>query len=96
MQSASHMTICTDEPQDVVLHQDIMYRAYELYERKFGLVDGDGINGELTEELSRVAYAAAQLQRHASGESGDTRAVRAARVYLHALSSFIADHGIRR
>jgi hypothetical protein len=38
-----------------------------------------------------VAYAAAQLQKYANGEVGDTRAVRAARVYLRALSSFIGE-----
>ena len=36
-----------------------------------------------------MAYSAAQLQKYSNGEVGDTRAVRAARVYLSALSYFI-------
>jgi hypothetical protein len=44
---------------------------------------------ELQFELLRVAYAAAQLQKYCDGEIVDSKAVRAARVYLRALSSFI-------
>jgi hypothetical protein len=36
-----------------------------------------------------VAYAAAQLQKRSNGDTEDTRAVRAARVYLRALISYI-------
>jgi hypothetical protein len=38
-----------------------------------------------------VVYAAAELQKYAKGQVGDTRNVRAARVYLHALSSCIGE-----
>jgi hypothetical protein len=74
-----------DDTIDVALHHEIKCRAYELYERR-----DDG--HDLKDELRRVAYAAAQLQKHANGEVGDTRAVRASRVYLRALCSFIGDH----
>ena len=36
-----------------------------------------------------MAYAVSQIQKNSNGESGDTRAIRAARVYLSALSYFI-------
>lgn len=87
MHFASHMSIGGDEPQDVVLHLDIMCRAYELYG---SLHDADdSVDFKLQAELPRVAYAVAQIQNHANGEVGDTRAVRAARVYLRALVSFL-------
>jgi hypothetical protein len=38
-----------------------------------------------------VAYAAAQLQKRSNGDTEDTRAVRAARVYLRALTSIISE-----
>ena len=47
--------------------------------------------GILKAELRRVAYAVAQIQKNSNGEGGDTRAVRAARVYLRALCSFVGD-----
>ena len=77
-----------DDTIDVALHYEIKCRAYELYERRHDAADGH----DLRDELHRVAYAAAQLQKHADGQVGNTRAVRAARVYLRALSSFISGH----
>ena len=77
-----------DDILDVELHDDIKWRAYELYERR-GDDHGRDPKDELQSELHRVAYAAAQLQKYANGEVGDSQAVRAARVYLAALSSFI-------
>ncbi len=74
-----------DDAIDVELHHEIKCRAYELYERHHDAADGH----DLRDELRRVAYAAAQLQKYSNGEAGDTRAVRAARVYLSALSYFI-------
>jgi hypothetical protein len=76
-----------DDTIDVALHREIKCRAYELYERRHDPADGH----DLADELCRVAYAVSQLQKNSSGEIGDTRAVRAARVYLRALSSFISE-----
>ncbi len=81
-------SINADDIMDVTLHDEIKWRAYELYELPDTADDYD-LNNELHNELPRLAYAAAQLQKYFNGESGDTRAVRAARVYLRALSSFI-------
>ena len=75
---------------DVALHDEIKCRAYELYEQRHTL-DGHDPNDMLHAELPRVVYAAAQLEGYAKGELGDTRAVRAARVYMRALSSFIGE-----
>jgi hypothetical protein len=53
-------------------------------------VDRRDSHDGLQSELPRVAYAAAQLQKYLKAEVGDTRAVAAARVYLRALTAFIA------
>ena len=87
----SHASINADHILDVALHHEIKCRAYELYEWRHDTVDGHDLKDKLQAELPRVAYAAAQLQKYANGEVGDTRAVRAARVYLRALSSFIGE-----
>jgi len=84
-------SINTDDITDVELHDEIKCRAYELYQRQHDTADGDGRKDKLQDELSRVAYAAAQIQKYSNGEVADTRAVRAARVYLRALSSFIGE-----
>jgi hypothetical protein len=76
---------------DVALHHEIKCRAYELYERRHDTTDGHDLKDKLQAELPRVAYAAAQLQKYSNGEVGDTRAVRAARVYMCALSSIIGE-----
>jgi hypothetical protein len=81
--------INADDIIDVALHLELKCRAYELYERRHDTTDGHDLTDKLQAELPRVAYAAAQLQKYSNGEVGDTRAVRAARVYLRALSSFI-------
>jgi len=78
-----------DDVMDVELHDEIKWRAYELYERKGDDGEAHDIRNELQFELLRVAYAAAQLQKYSDDKVGDNRAVRAARVYLRALSSFI-------
>jgi hypothetical protein len=74
-----------DDILDLALHNEIKCRAYELYEGRHDVADSH----DLKTELRRVAYAAAQLRKYSNGEVGDTRAVRAARVYLSALSHFI-------
>ena len=79
-----------DQTADVALQDEIKCRAYQLYEQRTTL-DGDNPEDVLTGELHRVAYAAAELQKFAKGEIGDSRTVRAARVYLIALSAFIGE-----
>ena len=83
--------IINDEIIDIAFHDEIKCRAYELYERRHDAGDGHDVKDELQAELPRVAYAAAQLQKYSNGEVGDTRAVRAARVYLRALTSIISE-----
>jgi len=75
-----------DPTSDVELHDEIKCRAYELFR---GKTNGCNINDGLQAELPRVAYAVAELEKYAKGEVGDTREVRAARVYLLALCSFL-------
>lgn len=87
----SHAAINPDHTLDVALHHEIKCRAYELYERRYDTADGHDSKDMLQRELPRVAYAADQLQKYANRETGDTRAVRAARVYLRAPSSFIGE-----
>jgi hypothetical protein len=77
-----------DDTIDLTLHREIKFRAYELYERRHDPADGH----DLGDELRRVAYSVSQIQKNSNGELGDTRTVRAARVYLRALSSFISEH----
>jgi hypothetical protein len=90
--SENHSSIINaDDIIDVALHHEIKFRAYELYERRHDTADGHDLKEELQAELLRVAYAAAQLQKYSNGEAGDTRAVRAARIYLRALISFIGE-----
>lgn len=86
----NHFSIEADDVIDVALHHEIKFRAYELWERRNDTADGHDLKDKLQAELPRVAYAAALLQKYSNGEVRDTRAVRAARVYLRALSVFIA------
>ncbi|MBZ5550873.1 MAG: hypothetical protein LAO22_23440 [Acidobacteriia bacterium] len=90
MTSEGQVSINVGHITDVALHDEIKCRAYELYEQRH-TVDGHDPKVMLQSELPRVIYAAAQLERYAKGEEGDTKAVRAARVYLRALSSFISE-----
>jgi hypothetical protein len=87
----NHFSIDADDIIDVALHHGIKFRAYELYERRHDTADGHDLKDKLQAELPRVAYAAALLQKYSKGEVGDTRAVRAARIYLRALSSFVGE-----
>jgi hypothetical protein len=81
--------INADDIIDAALHDEIKCRAYQLYELQGDNTDHLDRKTELQFELLRVAYAAAQLQKYCDGEIVDSKAVRAARVYLRALSSFI-------
>jgi hypothetical protein len=97
-QSAAQSSVYPDDINDISIHDEIKCRAYELYERRQATSDGQDLKDELRAELPRVAYAAAQLQKYYNGELVDTRTVRAACVYLRALSSLIGerDHGLSK
>ena len=74
---------------DAMLHDEIKRRAYELYERQHGGIERQDVRNEMQSEFSPVVYAAAQIQM-SNHNPGNARAVRAARVYLRAVASFIA------
>ena len=61
-------------------------RWKEVYDWRHDAAD----NHDLKDELPRIAYAVAKIQKDSDGMAADNRAVRAARVYLCALSSFIS------
>ena len=75
--------IINDEIIDIAFHDEIKYRAYELYERRHDAADSHNLKGELP--------AVAQIQKNSNGEAWDSRAVRAAPVYLRALTSIISE-----
>ena len=84
-----HVLSNADHIPDVALHDEIKCRAYELYKQQRHALDGHDPKDGLQAELHRVFYAAAEVEKYAMGEAGDTRAVRAARLYLCALRSCI-------
>jgi len=86
----THASIKADHLTDVAFHDEIKSRAYELYKQR-DTVDGHDPKDRLQAELPRVLYAAAELEKYAKGEVGVIRSVRAARVYLRALSAFVAE-----
>ena len=86
----NHSSINADDIIDIALNHEIKCRAYELYKQRHTVDDHDP-QDMLQAELPRVVYAAAQLERYAKHEVGDTKAVRASRVYLRALSSYIGE-----
>ena len=90
MTSDAHALGNADQIPDVTLHDEIKCRAYELY-RQPDALNGHDLKDGLQAELPRVVYAAAELEKYVKGEVGDTRSVRAARVYLCALSLFIGE-----
>jgi hypothetical protein len=90
MTPETHILVKAEPITDVALHDEIKCRAYELYDQR-DTVDGHDPKEWLQAELPRVVYAAAELQKYAKGQVGDTRNVRAARVYLRALSSCIGE-----
>jgi hypothetical protein len=90
MTSEHHVSINASDITDVALHDEIKCHAYRLYEERHN-VDGHAPKDMLQAELPRVVYALAQLERYARGEVGDIPSVRAAQVYMRALSCFIAE-----
>jgi DUF2934 family protein len=90
MTPEAHGSINADYKTDGALHDEIKCRAYELQEQRH-TVNGHDLDDRLRAELPRVVYAAAELAKYEKGEVGDTRTVRAARVYLRALCSFVGE-----
>lgn len=90
----NHASVNADDIIDVALHYEIKCRAYELYDQRHDTADGHDLRDNRHSELLLVAYAAAQLQKHSDGEAEDSKAVRAARVYLRALSFFVGKNGM--
>jgi hypothetical protein len=78
-----------DEVTGVASHDELKCRAYELYAQRD--TAGADLKDRLQAEMPRVLYAAEELAKYAKGEVGDIRSVRAARVYLRALSSVIGE-----
>lgn len=87
MTAASSTSMTTDEIVDFELYHDIKCRAYELYNQHYETAGSPDF--KLQTELPRVAYALSQMQKYHDGKIGDTRAVRAAQVYLRALVSYV-------
>jgi hypothetical protein len=84
MTAENKTSLNADKINDAALHDEIKFRAYELYGNRQNPVEF-----KLQAELPRVAYALSQIQKHCEGEIPDTRAVRAAQVYLRALISYV-------
>ena len=92
MTAASTTPLNADEIMNVTLHHEIKCRAYELYDQHYDTAIKPEFN--LQTELPRLAYALSQMQQYHDGKIGDTRHVRAARVYLRALISFVQARGM--
>lgn len=89
--TSNQASVSADDTIDAALHNEVKCRAYELYQREREDIDGHDLRDKLGAELHRVAYAVSQIQKHSNDKRDDSRAVRAARVYLRALSSFISN-----
>ena len=89
MSPESTVSIGADHSSDFAIHDEIKCRAYKFYEQR-DAGDGHQLEDELQTELPRVLYAAAHLEKYIKGELGDIKSVRAARVYLRALSAYIS------
>jgi hypothetical protein len=74
-----------------LMHDEIKRRAYQLIEQKQAVADGSWIEEEPKGELPRIVYALSRVQERADADMGDDRKYRAARIYLQALSSFVAE-----
>lgn len=80
-------TMARENLIDIDLHHQLKYRAYNLYDR----LQAAAVDGDLKTELGYVAYAAAVIQKYSNGKESDCKAVRAARVYLQALSTVLKE-----
>lgn len=92
MASESYVSVGAYPFPGLTIQEEITCRAYELYELRRS-VDGHHLEDGLRTELPRALCAAAELEKYVNGEVGDTKSVRAARVYLRALSACIGEHG---
>jgi len=92
MAPETQASIGADPFTGLALHDEIKCRAYELCEQRRS-IDGHHREDGLRAELPRVLYATAELKKYANGEVGDIKSVRAARVYLRALSAYIGERG---
>jgi hypothetical protein len=86
MSSQAPVSINTNPFADETLHEQIKFRAYNLYMKRRP-IDCQDLKDTLQGELEYVAFAAAALQKYAEGEVGETMVVRAAQVYLRTLTS---------
>lgn len=75
-----------------LMHDEIKCRAYQLIENKYAVADGDDVEDELKGELPRIVYALSRVQECAQDSLSNDRAYRAARIYLQALISFVAEY----
>jgi len=91
MTSETDVSIGADHSTDVALHDEIKRRAYELYEQRGSVAGHHLVEEGLQAELPRALCAASELEKYANGEVGDIKSVRAARVYLRALSACIGE-----
>jgi hypothetical protein len=73
-----------------LMHEEIKRRAYQLIERKDAVMDGSHVEDELKGELPRIVYALSRVQECGDADMASDRIHRAARIYLLALSSFVA------
>jgi hypothetical protein len=80
-----------ENPIVELMHDDINRRAYQLIEQKRAFEGGGRVEEELKGDLPRIVYALSRVQECPDAEMGDDRVYRAARIYLHALSSFVAE-----
>jgi hypothetical protein len=74
-----------------LMHDEIKRRAYQLIEQKRAVADGSRVEEELKGELPRIVYALSKVQECADADIDGDRVCRAARIYLCALSSFVAE-----
>jgi hypothetical protein len=79
-----------DYTQGELMHEEIKMRAYRLLEKKYLWASGDNLDDELNGELPHIAYAISVVQGRGEKNIGDDRSYRAARIYLRALTSFVA------
>jgi hypothetical protein len=87
----NHFSIDADDIIDVALHHEIKFRAYELYERRHDTADGHELKEEFTGRTAPCCLRGSPASKVLQWRGRDTRAVRAARIYLRALSSFIGE-----
>lgn len=76
--------------QEERMHEEIKLRAYYFLEQKHTGTNSPNLDDELKGELPRIAYALSRVHECGDADASNDRAHRAARIYLGALSSFVA------